>query len=301
MTAGDGATIESTFGDGSPWWERRAVRSPTRFEDLPIWRQEVILWRSALSLSYEDVSLESWERSRAACRVDQGGDDRDLRDNAVAVLGDDGRFHRAIDAHAVCGSWWGEIRDQPSEDGSYVTLHEQRCHWWTDGARYRVHPPSSVASSDSPATDLRDGRSSGRFRWAVRLLDTDLPLEAVRPRERCPLDAPLQWPTWSNPRSQVGKIRHTLVTELGVMCHACGRRRGRVVDHDHFNGRVRGLLCLHCNAHVDDCPHLDNCPWADYLNEPLAAHLKLDYPRAYEDRRRDSRKIQLLGLDPYDV
>ncbi|MFM9452510.1 hypothetical protein [Streptomyces europaeiscabiei] len=58
------------------------------------------------------------------------------------------------------------------------------------------------------------------------------------------------------------------------------------------------LLCQPCNSSIDGCPHLSGCPWADYLDNPPAAHLQLLHPDRAQDRR-DGRKIAFTGLDPY--
>jgi hypothetical protein len=47
-----------------------------------------------------------------------------------------------------------------------------------------------------------------------------------------------------------------LVAALGQPCHACLIRPGASIDHDHFTGLVRGLLCLYCNTHIDGCLHV---------------------------------------------
>ncbi len=44
------------------------------------------------------------------------------------------------------------------------------------------------------------------------------------------------------------------------------------------HGRVVGLVCRHCNTHLDACSHLSGCHWAAYLGNPPAAHLDLIYP-----------------------
>lgn len=83
------------------------------------------------------------------------------------------------------------------------------------------------------------------------------------------------------------------------MCHACGLTLAIVVDHDHFTGFVHGLLCWTCNAWIDECPHLDGCPRAYYLNDPPARHLRVRYPLAHRDREHDRARIEYLGIDPF--
>jgi hypothetical protein len=90
------------------------------------------------------------------------------------------------------------------------------------------------------------------------------------------------------------------VAALGPDCHACGSERGTCIDHDHFTGAVRGLVCLYCNTHVDECLHRVGCAWADYLNDPPAASLRLPYPKPERvgDSRKDALRIEALGFDP---
>lgn len=39
-----------------------------------------------------------------------------------------------------------------------------------------------------------------------------------------------------------------LIARQGGLCAACRRPAAEQVDHDHRTGRVRGILCLRCNA-----------------------------------------------------
>lgn len=65
-------------------------------------------------------------------------------------------------------------------------------------------------------------------------------------------------------------------------CVICGSEEALVVDHDHLTGKVRGMLCNHCNrglGHFKDSPMLlefaaqylyasNNAPeWKAYLEE----------------------------------
>lgn len=85
------------------------------------------------------------------------------------------------------------------------------------------------------------------------------------------------------------------------MCAARGGSYGVYIDHEHFTGLVRGLLCHFCNTHIDNRTHISGCPWADYLENPPAAPLGLLHPDHKRDRRRGWRKIELMGFDPYDL
>ena len=92
-------------------------------------------------------------------------------------------------------------------------------------------------------------------------------------------------------RSEVcrGKFRNDLsdqqlklIKESTKECVICGSEETLVVDHDHFTGKVRGMLCNHCNrglGHFRDSPMLlefaaqylyasaDAPEWDAYLEE----------------------------------
>jgi hypothetical protein len=65
-------------------------------------------------------------------------------------------------------------------------------------------------------------------------------------------------------------------------CVICGSKEKLVVDHDHKNNKIRGMLCNHCNrglGHFRDDPMLlefaaqylyasaDSIEWQEYLKE----------------------------------
>src|SRR5699024_1413288 len=62
----------------------------------------------------------------------------------------------------------------------------------------------------------------------------------VPPRQRCP-EFPL-WPPYRGAKT-IGSVRATLIDTLGLRCHCCQSGFGSFVDHDHFTGIVRGLVC----------------------------------------------------------
>jgi hypothetical protein len=55
------------------------------------------------------------------------------------------------------------------------------------------------------------------------------------------------------------EFEQMLISQTGL-CKICGRELGiPCLDHDHFTGKVRGILCLRCNqglGHFDDSPLL---------------------------------------------
>lgn len=250
---------------------------------LPQQRQKALLWRHVLELDYAGVNELVREASKRECRwrwVNQ------LAGEPTAILGTDGRYHLCSNGIPVCT----ERRPRPGNP----YRHEQTCIWWKERTGYRLTAPPS--DPDRPPRRRT-------VRWTFRLTSDSCEPWRVSPAARCDHEhnSRREWPAYNNPNTDIGRIRISLTEHLGPHCHACHRRPGQSVDHDHFTGLVRGMLCIHCNTHIDTCPHLSGCPWADYLNDPPAAHLALHYPKMAAFRRNQRAKIAQAGYDPFST
>lgn len=38
-----------------------------------------------------------------------------------------------------------------------------------------------------------------------------------------------------------------MVEDIGGVCPICRKRRAILIDHNHKTGKVRGIICGHCN------------------------------------------------------
>lgn len=276
------------------------TRQPTvagTLDELPEQRRETMLWRRALTHSYEDVEdLLHLPDHRRPCT--EGHQPRPGNwTGARAVRGDDGLFHLRLGERMVCGVLH-------THAGRARVLHVQREYLHPGGRSHRYFPdPDDDPIRHSPAGHLvlAEGVEIHDRLWQVALGDDAVADLAAIPRaERCPARLDFgQWPTPITPDTAKRQLRRRLVDTLGPLCAGCNDAWGNYIDHDHFTGLVRGLLCQPCNSSIDGCPHLSGCPWADYLDSPPAAHLQLLHPDRAQDRRRDARKIAFTGLDPY--
>ena len=101
--------------------------------------------------------------------------------------------------------------------------------------------------------------------------------------------ASTRWPPQLDGSGARARLRRLVVEALGPRCATCPDW-GRLVDHDHLTGLVRGYLCGSCNTLVDTCRHLSGCRFSDYLNDPPAQPLALSYP-GWEGLRRRPRQL----------
>jgi hypothetical protein len=252
-------------------------------DDLPQHRRDALLWRYAMRLDYGEVDELVRERSLRPC-IRQNGPV--VESGRLAVLGDDGRYHLCIDGTPVC-------RPQRQRKNAKGHRHEMFFSWWTDGTIYRIHPPQGVPSEPSRHRRVK-------VTWIVTLTRQALDPALIPHAERCPMwQCRQHWPPYDRPGSDLTRIRAAVIAALGPGCHACRHSPGLLLDHDHFDGWVRGIVCRDCNTHLDKCPHLAGCPWADYLNNPPARALQLRYPRLDASLRHNQRKIDYLGIDPF--
>ncbi|KJK35829.1 hypothetical protein UK23_42580 [Lentzea aerocolonigenes] len=255
-------------------------------DELPLHRREALLWRHALELDYDGVD----DLVRCADPRPCMSAAHEVYNPVIgpAELGDDGRFHLRVDDELICAV---KASRRSSPD---VVRHRVACSWWTDGQYYRTQLPP-----------MRDGAVVvGQFHqtvatWTVVLTGTTQAPELVPLRQRCMPG--LHWPPQLDSTSPVGLVRAKVIAALGWSCGGCGSR-GEFIDHDHFTGMVRGLLCKHCNTHIDNCVHVSGCPWADYLNDPPAASLQLRYPKADRAWTKPAAlaRIEYLGFDPFE-
>jgi hypothetical protein len=138
-----------------------------------------------------------------------------------------------------------------------------------------------------------DGRMG---RWEFALLQEQLNQEDVPYGLRCPCGPRNSaWIPFCDLRSRHGRTRRKLLSAYGNRCGLCAAAPGVIIDHDHFSGVVRGLLCSECNQRVDWCPHVRDCPYADYLNDPPARELHLMYPGKTRDAE-DPERAAVLGV-----
>jgi hypothetical protein len=278
---------------------KSGTRQPTvagTMDELPEQRRETMLWRRALTHSYEDVEdLLRLPDHRRPCT--EGHRPRPGNwTGARAVRGDDGLFHLRLGERMACGVLH-------THAGRARVLHVQRLFLHPDGRTrgYFPDPHDPIRPNTAGHLAVADGLEIRDRRWEAVLGDDAVADLAAIPRaERCPARLDFgQWPTPITPGTAKGQLRRRLVDTLGPLCAGCHDAWGNYIDHDHFTGLVRGLLCQPCNSSIDGCPHLSGCPWADYLDNPPAAHLQLLHPDRAQDRRRDARKIAFTGLDPY--
>jgi hypothetical protein len=259
-------------------------------DEWPAHRREALLWHYSLELDYDGVDdlVRSAESGACDWQWNQRHDG-----HPTAKLGDDGRYHLLRAGVLLCSEVRQPTLGQVQFPVNGLHPHQRQFSWWTDGDAYRIFPPPSTV-------DWQDHVGSNEVRWSVGLAAVEEEPTTVPPRLRCNYSpGRSEWPPFINEALAVGRLRRRLIDHGGPMCHACGLRTGVTIDHDHFTGLVRGLLCAHCNTRVDYCTHLTNCRWAAYLNEPPALALGLRHHAPKKVRKDHQRRIELMGFDPF--
>ncbi|MFH9014965.1 endonuclease domain-containing protein [Streptomyces sp. NPDC017943] len=247
-------------------------------DDLPPYRRAKLLWDFA-HFGVDGVNDMVRERAGQPCHL--SGSAAPAPDR-VAVLGCDGRYHLMSGERMLCA----EARTDEGWE------HVQFCSW--------TEIDDLLVSGYKP-----DGEyGSVQQRWVVCSTAEGVLPSAVPQEQRCQHSDYGVFHYWPPPPARtavVRRLRAALVEALGEDCHLCGCLPGTMVDHDYATGLVRGLLCKLCNRTVEECPHLDGCPKADYMKCPPAAHLALPYPSylAWVPKAATrQRKVELLGFDP---
>ncbi|WP_330457692.1 endonuclease VII domain-containing protein [Streptomyces sp. NBC_00820] len=252
-------------------------------DDLPPYRRAKLLWDNA-HFGVWGVDQMVREAAGTPCRLTSAPVPDSPR---MAVLGDDGRYHLMSGDQMHCSKKL--LVEQGWE-------HRQDCSWWSTSA-------GAVQAGDYEQYRCLDQR------WFVNLVGEEgVPLDSVPAGLRCqghgyggPYESFHYWPPPPARTREVRRLRTALVEALGADCHLCHALPGAMVDHDYATGLVRGLLCRFCNRVVEECPHVDGCPKADYMDSPPAAHLELPYPSYLAWTPKASTratKVNLLGFDP---
>ncbi len=138
-------------------------------------------------------------------------------------------------------------------------------------------------------------RSPDEIRETMQALDISIPCP---PRRNRYAGTPRR-PTTSS----LTRIFDELVDVFDDQCAACGLNPVEVVDHDHYTGLVRGLLCRECNHRIDGCLHVDDksCYRAAYLNDPPAERFSLRYPLPKKPKLDDLIRREVLGFNFLDA
>ncbi len=263
-------------------------------DEFPPDRRLALLWRY-VSPERGEAEVDALLRAASPVPCSTGRDFKDRpAGDLVAVRGSDSRYHLVIDGRPQCTG----LRAEDVTSGLHCDLYS----FWTDGDRYQTYAPLEAMDFTGEFPKVVIGAHVYiEYRWTVTLdfaqvIDPD----RVRRRDRCTTYSPaVYWPGYTG-GTEMGQVRARLVAVFGSLCAACGTQPGSTVDHDHFTGYVRGLLCNFCNTHVDGCPHLAGCPFADYLNNPPAASWKMFYPKSRRgpDSTFTAAKIAAVGYDP---
>ncbi len=244
---------------------------------LPEHRQRQWLWQLLLDMERSDIDTYIADRAARSTQCLRRQSDGRLVVSYLshlgaptAQLGTDGLYHLTTDA-----GHWCEGR---TVRGSLLK------HWLDETAS---HPKSRQ-------TRWGDGRFG---EWRFSLTDTQVAPHTVPYDRRCPLlPRSSAWPPFANPANRRGQIYEVVFGTFGNLCAACGVTPATMIDHDHFTGIVRGVLCATCNQHVDWCPHRSGCVYAEYLNNPPAGRLQLQYAGPEKCTRDDIRRAAALGV-----
>ena len=266
---------------------------PGGFRALTPQRQMDLIWRYLPPLARQRsiASLDELVRDAQAepCETMSEPESATV---LTARFGDDGRYHLLSGGVLQCGP----RRVRPTRTGQY--LHDDYMFWWTDGPVYRIQAPQDAWHPETHQI-VRGTEGAQSVSWRVTIGDIETDPALVPVRQRCPISH--GWPGYQGLDRAAGKQRARLVAEFGGQCCVCRRDRGTHIDHDHFTGMVRGLLCGYCNSFAHECLHVSGCPMADYLNDPPAARLRMLYYKATKATRladADAR-TGYLGFNPF--